>query len=80
MLESAAIDGQAAVGLWLYCAGHLADGETFFGLVDRRVTSVDRFSLAEQLVCWLRLWSVDARLFGWKRIEVPPRRRSSNSV
>ena len=25
------------------------------------------------------LWSVDARLFGWKRIEAPPRRRSSTS-
>jgi putative oxidoreductase len=25
-------------------------------------------------------WSVDARLFGWKRIEAPPRRRSSNAV
>ena len=23
-------------------------------------------------------WSVDARLFGWKRIEAPPRRSSSN--
>ena len=25
------------------------------------------------------LWSVDARLFGWKRIEVPPRKSSSPS-
>jgi putative oxidoreductase len=25
------------------------------------------------------LWSVDARLFGWKRIEAPPRRSSSDS-
>jgi len=25
------------------------------------------------------LWSVDARLFGWKRVEAPPRKRSSNS-
>ena len=25
-------------------------------------------------------WSVDARLFGWKRIEAPPRRSSSNSL
>ena len=23
------------------------------------------------------LWSIDARLFGWKRIEAPPRKRSS---
>ncbi len=25
------------------------------------------------------LWSIDARLFGWKRIEAPPRKTSSNS-
>jgi putative oxidoreductase len=25
-------------------------------------------------------WSVDARLFGWKRIEAPPRRSSSNAL
>ena len=26
------------------------------------------------------LWSVDARLFGWKRVEAPPRKSSSNSL
>lgn len=25
------------------------------------------------------LWSVDARLYGWKRVEAPPRKSSSNS-
>jgi putative oxidoreductase len=25
------------------------------------------------------LWSIDARLFGWKRIEAPPRKTCSNS-
>jgi putative oxidoreductase len=25
------------------------------------------------------LWSVDARLFGWKRIEAPPRKANSSS-
>jgi len=25
------------------------------------------------------LWSIDARLFGWKRIEAPPRKMSSHS-
>src|SRR5678815_4209976 len=25
------------------------------------------------------LWSIDARLYGWKRIEAPPRKSSSNS-
>jgi hypothetical protein len=24
------------------------------------------------------LWSIDARLFGWKRIEAPPRKTSSS--
>ena len=26
------------------------------------------------------LWSVDARLFGWKRVEAPPRKSSSLST
>jgi len=26
------------------------------------------------------LWSIDARLFGWKRVEAPPRKSSSNSA
>lgn len=26
------------------------------------------------------LWSIDARLFGWKRIEAPPRKNSSTSL
>ena len=25
------------------------------------------------------LWSIDARLFGWKRVDAPPRKSSSNS-
>jgi uncharacterized membrane protein YphA (DoxX/SURF4 family) len=25
-------------------------------------------------------WSIDARLFGWKRVEAPPRRSSSTSL
>ena len=25
------------------------------------------------------LWSIDARLFGWRRVEAPPRKTSSNS-
>jgi uncharacterized membrane protein YphA (DoxX/SURF4 family) len=25
-------------------------------------------------------WSIDARLFGWKRVEAPPRRSSSSSL
>lgn len=26
------------------------------------------------------LWSVDARLFGWRRVEAPPRKASSSSL
>ena len=35
------------------CAGHVADGDAFVGLVDRLVTSVDTLPDAEQPVCWL---------------------------
>lgn len=35
------------------CAGHVADGETFVGLIDRLVTCVDLLPMAEQPVCWL---------------------------
>jgi putative NADH-flavin reductase len=34
------------------CAGHVADGDAFVGLVDRLVTGVDSLSAAEQPVCW----------------------------
>ena len=43
------IRGQDAL---INCAGHVADGETFVGLVDRLVTSVDTLAGAEQPVCW----------------------------
>ena len=35
------------------CAGHVADGETFVGLIDRLVTGVELLSTSEQPVCWL---------------------------
>ena len=44
------VRGQDAL---INCAGHVADGETFVGLVDRLVTSVDSLPDAEQPVCWL---------------------------
>ena len=44
------IRGQDAL---INCAGHVADGETFVGLVDRLITSVDSLPDAEQPVCWL---------------------------
>lgn len=35
------------------CAGHVADGERFVGLVDRLVASVELLPATEQPVCWL---------------------------
>jgi hypothetical protein len=35
------------------CAGHVADGERFVGLIDRLVSCVDLLPAAEQPVCWL---------------------------
>jgi putative NADH-flavin reductase len=43
------VKGQDAL---INCAGHVADGETFVGLVDRIVTCVDLLPTAEQPVCW----------------------------
>ncbi len=37
----------------LNCAGHVADGERFVGLIDRLVSCVDLLPVAEQPVCWL---------------------------
>jgi len=34
------------------CAGHVNDGETFVGLIDRIVTCVDLLPTSEQPVCW----------------------------
>ena len=44
------VRGQDAL---INCAGHVADGETFVGLIDRLVTSVETLPIAEQPVCWL---------------------------
>ena len=35
------------------CAGHVAEGERFVGLIDRIVSCVDLLPAAEQPVCWL---------------------------
>jgi hypothetical protein len=43
------VRGQDAL---INCAGHVADGETFVGLVDRIVTCVDLLPTSEQPVCW----------------------------
>jgi putative NADH-flavin reductase len=44
------VRGQDAL---INCAGHVSDGETFVGLIDRLVTCVDLLPIAEQPVCWL---------------------------
>lgn len=44
------VSGQDAL---INCAGHVADGETFVGLIGRLVTGVDLLPAAEQPVCWL---------------------------
>ena len=44
------VRGQDAL---INCAGHVADGEKFVGLIDRLVTSVEPLPAAEQPVCWL---------------------------
>jgi uncharacterized protein len=43
------VRGQDAL---INCAGHVADGETFVGLVDRIVTCVDLRPTSEQPICW----------------------------
>ena len=43
------IRGQDAL---VNCAGHIADGDAFVGLVERLVTGVDSLPAAEQPVCW----------------------------
>ena len=43
------VRGQDAL---INCAGHVADGETFAGLVDRIVTCLDLLPTSEQPVCW----------------------------
>jgi uncharacterized protein len=43
------VRGQDAL---INCAGHVADGAAFVGLVDRLVTCVELLPLAEQPICW----------------------------
>jgi hypothetical protein len=43
------VRGQDAL---INCAGHVADGETFVGLVHQIVTCVDSLSTSDQPVCW----------------------------
>ena len=64
------VRGQDAL---INCAGHVADGETFVGLVDRLVTSVDTLPDAEQPVCWLLAGAalLDIDSSGRRGVELP---------
>jgi uncharacterized protein len=55
------------------CAGHVADGEAFVGLIDRLVTAVDSLPPAAQPVCWflagMGLLHIDS--FGRRGVDLP---------
>ena len=85
-LASASVTGSGLLlfaGLWTPVAGAVV---ALFEI--SQILSVDQ----DPLVCLLSAaiagglamlgpgrWSIDARLFGWKRIEAPPRRSHSNA-
>ncbi len=64
------IRGQEAL---INCAGHVADGERFVGLIDRLVTSVDSLPIAEQPVCWFLAGAaiLDIDSSGRRGVELP---------
>jgi hypothetical protein len=64
------VRGQDAL---INCAGHVADRETFVGLVDRLVTSVDTLADADQPVCWLLAGAalLDIDSSGRRGVELP---------
>ena len=64
------IRGQEAL---VNCAGHVAGGEAFVGLVDRLVTSVDSLPMPEQPVCWFLAGAalLDLDSAGRRGVELP---------
>jgi uncharacterized protein len=64
------VRGQDAL---INCAGHVADGGTFVGLVDRLVASVNTLADAEQPVCWLLAGAalLDIDSSGRRGVELP---------
>ena len=64
------IRGQDAL---INCAGHVADGAAFVGLVDRLVASVESLPLAEQPACWFLAGAalLDIDSSGRRGVELP---------
>jgi putative NADH-flavin reductase len=64
------IRGQEAL---VNCAGHVADGDAFVGLVDRLVTGVDSLPAADQPVCWFLAGAalLDIGSSGRRGVELP---------
>lgn len=81
-LASAAMGVLLVVGLWTPVVGALAAiGAALHGLLDP--TDANFYLLLAALAAGLALlgpgaWSVDARLFGWRRVEIPNDRRISH--
>ncbi len=68
------------LGIWTPLAGALVTATEFY-----RIVTFHRDVLASVLLATIAcalamlgpgLWSIDARLFGWKRVQVPPRQVS----
>jgi hypothetical protein len=55
------------------CAGNVADGDRFVGLIDRLVTCVEVLPVAEQPVCWLLAGAalLDIDLSGRRGVDLP---------
>ena len=55
------------------CAGHVGGGDTFVGLIDRLVTSVDSLAIADQPVCWFLAGAalLDIDPSGRRGVELP---------
>ncbi len=64
------VRGQDAL---INCAGHVADGETFVGLIDRLAIGVSMLARAEQPICWFlagaALLDIDAS--GRRGVDLP---------
>lgn len=64
------VSGQDAL---INCAGHVAEGEAFVGLIDRLVTCVDLLRPSDQPVCWFLAGAalLDVDSSGRRGVELP---------